>query len=161
MSHLFLTPPLAGLRQPNVVRSPYLLEGVTRSSGPEWDAVSACSSVGKPHPIPITNSGSHFPPRLQPETVSHFSAEYRDAFSAEPLNRKLHPIPKANSGTGFPKPCPSGKPVPLRTHPGMEYSLIRPSINKGAPSRAAGTKFIASSARKEGHLIWPSSCAGL
>lgn len=34
---------------------------VSQNSRPEWDAVSACDSVGKARPTPITNSGSHFP----------------------------------------------------------------------------------------------------
>lgn len=37
-------------------------ETVSQNSRSEWDAVSACSSVGKLHPTAITNSGSHFPP---------------------------------------------------------------------------------------------------
>ena len=36
-------------------------ETVSQNSRPEWDAVSACGSVGKLHPIPKANSGTHFP----------------------------------------------------------------------------------------------------
>lgn len=38
-------------------------ETVSQNSRPEWDAVSACDSVGKARPTPITNTGSHFPPK--------------------------------------------------------------------------------------------------
>ena len=34
-------------------------------------------------------------------------------------------------------------------------------LQSAVRSRRAGVKFVASSARKEGHLMWPSSCAGL
>lgn len=37
-------------------------ESMSQNSRSEWDAVSACGSVGKLHPTPIANSGSHFPP---------------------------------------------------------------------------------------------------
>ena len=50
-----------------------------------------------------------------------------DALSAKHLNGKLRPIPKANSGTHFSKACPSGKPVPLWTHPGTEPSTYQAS----------------------------------
>lgn len=36
-------------------------ETVSQNSRPEWDAVSACGSVGKLHPTPKANSGTHFP----------------------------------------------------------------------------------------------------
>ena len=35
------------------------------------------------------------------------------------------------------------------------------SIQKGPRTEGPDIRFIASSARKEGHLMWPSSCAGL
>lgn len=89
-------------------------ETVSQNSRPEWDAVSACGSVGKARPTPITNSGSHFPPRPstgncipflgqilgysfqrapQPETASHSKGKFRDAFSETPPIRKSHPTP--------------------------------------------------------------------
>ena len=87
---------------------------MSQNSRPEWDATSACGPVGKPHPTPITNSGSHFPPRpstgnyipfldrilgcsfhraLQRETASHSKGKFRDAASATPPIRKSHPTP--------------------------------------------------------------------
>lgn len=36
-------------------------ETVSQNSRPEWDAVSAYGPVGKLHPIPKANSGTHFP----------------------------------------------------------------------------------------------------
>ena len=38
-------------------------EAVSQNSRPEWDAVSAYGPVGKLYPIPIANSGTHFPKR--------------------------------------------------------------------------------------------------
>lgn len=85
---------------------------MSQNSRPEWDAVSACGPVGKPHPASITNSGLHFPSRpstgngipflgqilgcsfhraLQLETASHSKGKFRDAASATPPIRKAHP----------------------------------------------------------------------
>lgn len=85
---------------------------MSQNSRPEWDAVSACDPVGKPHPASITNSGLHFPSRpstgngipflgqilgcsfhraLQLETASHSKGKFRDAASATPPIRKAHP----------------------------------------------------------------------
>ena len=36
-------------------------ETVSQNSRPEWDAFSACGSVGKLHPTPKANSGTGFP----------------------------------------------------------------------------------------------------
>lgn len=87
---------------------------MSQNSRPEWDTASACAPVGKPHPTPITNSGSHFPPRPstgngipflgrklgcgfhrapQRETASHSKGKFRDAASATPPIRKSHPTP--------------------------------------------------------------------
>lgn len=42
--------------------SPFLHpETVSQNSRPEWDAVSAYGPVGKLHPTPKANSGTHFP----------------------------------------------------------------------------------------------------
>ena len=87
---------------------------MSQNSLAKWDAVSACGPVGKPHPTPIANSGSHFPPRPstgngipflgrklgcgfhrapQRETASHSKGKFRDAASATPPIRKSHPTP--------------------------------------------------------------------
>lgn len=70
------------------------------------------------------------PIRSGPQRSNFLSAVPRpewDALSAKHLNGKLRPIPKANSGTHFSKVCPSGKPVPLWTHPGTEPSTYQAS----------------------------------
>lgn len=85
---------------------------MSQNSRPEWDAVSACGPIGKPHPASITNSGLHFPSRpstgngipfldrilecsfhraLQLETASHSKGKFRDTASATPPIRKAHP----------------------------------------------------------------------
>lgn len=87
---------------------------MSQNSLAKWDAVSACGPVGKPHPTPITNPGSYFPPRPstgkhipflsrilgcifhrapQPETTSHSKGKFRDTASATPPIRKAHPTP--------------------------------------------------------------------
>lgn len=74
-----------------------------------------------------TSEVPNFPLERLWESVSHFDRPEWDALSAKHLNGKLRPIPKANSGTHFPKACPSGKPVPLWTHPGTEPSTYQAS----------------------------------
>ena len=145
-----------------------------------------CSSQPIPsgRRVPIFRSGVGCGFRLWPrwETASRFDCKFRVAFSAQALNRKPCPVSQPNTGMHSPLSPSTGKCIPFHSqipgrafrnsaHPespshserigAWNYQPIRPSINKGAPSRAAGTKFIASSARKEGHLMWPSSCAGL
>lgn len=92
-------------------------EAVSQNSRPEWDGVSAYGPVGKPHPTPTTNSGSHFPPRRstgnripflgrilgcgfhkapQRENASHSKGKFRDAFSETPPIRKSHPTPRTS-----------------------------------------------------------------
>ena len=112
------------------------------------DAFSGFALIGKRRPTLRTDCGMHFPVLLSLgkcipfldrimgrnfplerlwESVSHFERPEWDALSAKHLNGKLRPIPKANSGTHFPKACPSGKPVPLWTHPGTEPSTHQAS----------------------------------
>lgn len=50
-------------------------KSVSRNSCLEWDAVSAYGPVGKLHPIPIANSGSHFPP--EPPTGNYIPFQRR------------------------------------------------------------------------------------
>ena len=95
-------------------------------------------SLGKCIPFLDRIMGRNFPLERLWESVSHFDRPEWDALSAKHLNGKLRPIPKANSGTHFSKACPSGKPVPLWTHPGTEPSTYQPPINKEASSRTAG-----------------------
>ena len=84
-------------------------------------------SLGKCIPFLDRIMGRNFPLERLWESVSHFERPEWDALSAKHLNGKLRPIPKANSGTHFPKACPSGKPVPLWTHPGTEPSTYQAS----------------------------------
>ena len=84
-------------------------------------------SLGKYIPFLDRIMGRNFPLERLWESVSHFDRPEWDALSAKHLNGKLRPIPKANSGTHFSKACPSGKPVPLWTHPGTEPSTYQAS----------------------------------
>lgn len=83
-----------------------------------------------------------------------------DAVSQRGRKRKLHPTPDVNSGTRFPD-------AKKATRRGLQliYVADTPMTSRapttGRLSRRRHIRFIASSARKEGHLMWPSSCAGL
>ena len=158
-----------------------------RKSYPSSKAISGMyfpSSASSGNCIPFQASilGRTFPLDPQPETASHFERKFRNAFSRWRAFGKACPTSNAQSGTHFPQSTSTGNCVPFQwqipvptfrnpahrestSHsgriPGIELQLMRPSIDKGPPSRVADTKFIASSARKEGHLMWPSSCAGL
>ncbi len=137
-----------------------------------------CSSQPIPsgRRVPIFRSGVGCGFRLWPrwETASRFDRKFRVAFSAKGFNRKPCPIPRPNTGMNFPLSPSTGKCIPFHSqipgwtfrnsaHPespshseyirALNHQLTRPSINKGAPSRAAGTKFIASSARAGEHLM--------
>lgn len=83
-----------------------------------------------------------------------------DAVSQRGRNRKLHPTPDVNSGTRFPD-------AKKATRRGLQliYVADTPMTSRapttGRLSRRRHIRFIASSARKGGHLMWPPSCAGL
>ena len=117
-----------------------------RKSYPSSKAISGMyfpSSASSGNCIPFQASilGRTFPLDPQPETASHFERKFRDAFFESLPIRKARPTLDASG------------------HGTIDLSGL-PSIKRRPPGRR-GTKFIASSARKEGHLMWPSSCAGL
>lgn len=100
-------------------------ETVSHSERKFRDTLSTCSPTGNYIPFLDRIMGRNFPLERLWESVPHFERPEWDALSAKHLNGKLCPIPKANSGTHFPKACPSGKPVPLWTHPGTEPSTYQ------------------------------------
>lgn len=123
-------------------------EILSQLKGHFWDVFSVECLIGKRRPTLRADCGMHFPVLLSLgkcipfldrimgrnfplerlwESVSHFDRPEWDALSAKHLNGKLRPIPKANSGTHFSKACPSGKPIPLWTHPGTEPSTYQAS----------------------------------
>ena len=117
-----------------------------RKSYPSSKTISGMyfpSSASSGNCIPFQASilGRIFPLDPQPETASHFERKFRDAFFESLPIRKARPTLDASG------------------HGTIDLSGL-PSIKRRPPGRR-GTKFIASSARKEGHLMWPSSCAGL
>ena len=137
-------------------------EILSQLKGHFWDVFSVECLIGKLHPISSVDSGTQFPvgaplgkcvplrpPRVgctfrkapQRETTSHSKGKFRDAFFESLPIRKARPTLDASG------------------HGTIDLSGL-PSIKRRPPGRR-GTKFIASSARKEGHLMWPSSCAGL
>ncbi len=93
-----------------------IAETASQNSRLEWDAVSACDTDGKPHPTSITNSGSHFPP--------------------EPSTGNRVPFLDRIPGWTFQNPAHPESPSHSERIGAWNYQLIRPSINKGAPSRA-------------------------
>ena len=117
-----------------------------RKSYPSSKAISgmyfpSSASPGNCIPFQASILGRTFPLDPQPETASHFERKFRDAFFESLPIRKARPTLDASG------------------HGTIDLSGL-PSIKRRPPGRR-GTKFIASSARKEGHLMWPSSCAGL
>ena len=67
-------------------------EAVSQNSRPEWDAVSAYGPVGKLYPIPIANSGSHFPPEPSTGNRIPFQSQipgrtFRNAAHSESASR--------------------------------------------------------------------------
>ena len=158
-----------------------------RKSYPSSKAISGMyfpSSASSGNCIPFQASilGRIFPLDPQPETASHFERKFRDAISRWRAFGKVCPTSNAQSGTHFPQSTSTENYVPFQrqipgrifrkpAHPESRPTLDAsghgtidlsglPSIKRRPPGRR-GTKFIASSARKEGHLMWPSSCAGL
>lgn len=97
--------------------------------------------MGKCVPLRPPRLGCTFRKAPQRETTSHSKGKFRDAFFESLPIRKARPTLDASR------------------HGTIDLSGL-PSIKRRPPGRR-GTKFIASSARKEGHLMWPSSCAGL
>ena len=97
--------------------------------------------MGKCVPLRPPRVGCTFRKAPQRETTSHSKGKFQDAFFESLPIRKARPTLDASG------------------HGTIDLSGL-PSIKRRPPGRR-GTKFIASSARKEGHLMWPSSCAGL
>ena len=82
---------------------------------------------------------------LGTENPSQYLCLEWGAVSTYGLFGKLHPIPKANSGTHFPKPHPSGKPIPLWAHWGMELSVPH-ACHGCAHERCFGVKVVVDAA---------------
>lgn len=125
MYHLFLTPPYWSFMAAPSSSQPTtrwkLCPRIRLRSGMQFPLAAP---LGSHIPLRPQIPGRAFRQDPQPETTSHFSTEYWDVVSTEPFNGKPHPIPKANSGTRLPQPRPSGKPIPLWIHLGMELSAI-------------------------------------
>lgn len=111
----FMTAPCSS--QPIILREP--CPRIHVRSGMQLPLVAP---LGSHIPLRSQIPGRTFRQDPQPETTSHFSTECWDVVSTETFTGKPHPIPKANSGTQLPQLHPSGNPIPLRTHPGIEQS---------------------------------------
>ena len=108
--------------------------------GSHWE-FPVGAPLGKCVPLRPPRVGCTFRKAPQRETTSHSKGKFRDAFFESLPIRKARPTLDASG------------------HGTIDLSGL-PSIKRRPPGRR-GTKFIASSARKGGHLMWPSSCAGL
>lgn len=145
------------LRLPHVALSPYLLETVPQNSRLEWNAVSLCGSVGKPHPTPIANSGSHFPPSPSTENCIPFQALIPGHIFREPAHpespsrpeyiqrvpsrffRKLIEAASAPPCSSPPPSCSARPSPPASTCPGTSSCPIRaPRCTSASPSPASG-----------------------
>lgn len=119
-------------------------------------------SLGKCIPFLDRIMGRNFPLERLWESVSHFDRPEWDALSAKALQRETTSHSKGKFRDAFSESLPIRKARPTLDasgHGTIDLSGL-PSIKRRPPGRR-GTKFIASSARKEGHLMWPSSCAEL
>lgn len=127
----------------------------------EWDGLSGWSGSRKKRPgiwlwngmqFPVEGSGGKcvpefaigvgcsFPTEPQAETASHSGREFWDTVSG----------------------CKKGHMTWPSSYMCCGCSHEKPRLNTEASARAArNVRFIASSARKGGRLIWPPSCAGL
>ena len=87
----------------------------------------------------------HFPPSPSTGKPIPFQSQIPGHAFHLRSNGKPHPIPKANSGTHFPKPHPSGKPIPLWAHWGMELSVPH-ACHGCAHERCFGVKVVVDAA---------------
>ncbi len=115
---------------------------------------------GKSIPEFAFGIGCSFRLRVLVENATRNLQSEWDAVSQRSHKRKLHPTPDVNSGTRFPD---AKRPHDVAFN---LYMLRVPPMTSRAPTtrRLSGRRhirFIASSARKGGHLMWPPSCAGL
>ena len=127
----------------------------------EWDGLSGWMGIRKVRPriclwsgmqFPVEGSGGKcdpefairvgcsFPTEPQAETASHSGREFWDTVSGCKKGHKTWPSTYI---------CSADTPMTSRAPTTWRLSGRR------------HIRFIASSARKEGHLMWPSSCAGL
>ncbi len=95
---------------------------------------------GKCDPEFAIGVGWSFPTEPQAETAFHSGSEFWDMLSG----------------------CKKGHMTWPSSYMCCGCSHEKPRLNTEASARAArNVRFIASSARKGGHLMWPPSCAGL
>lgn len=113
-------------------------ETVSRNSRPEWDADSACGSVGKLHPTPIANSGSHFPPEPSTGNCIHSKGEFRDTLSETPSIRKARPT--LNTSSERMRACRPGRSRHRgdgKCHP-KRLPRLRPQVSRKKPQESRG-----------------------
>lgn len=113
-------------------------ETVSQNSRPERDAVSAYGPVGKLHPIPKANSGSHFPPEPQLETASHSKGKFWDALSETPSIRKA--LPTLNTSSERMRACCPERPRHRgdgKCHP-KRLPRLRPQVSRKKPRESRG-----------------------
>lgn len=119
---------------------PLRAENPSHNRRPEWDAVSHGGLSGKSIPESALKVGCTFPMGPQAETASHSEGKIRDTFSE---NKEGHITWPSTYICSADTPMTSCAPT------------------TGRLSGRRHIRFIASSARKGGHLMWPPSCAGL
>lgn len=72
-------------------------ETVSQNSRPEWDAVSVYGPVGKLHPTPDANSGSHFPPEPPTGNYIPFQRRILGRTFRNPIHPESRPTLNASS----------------------------------------------------------------
>ena len=116
---------------------------------------------GKSVPEFAFGVGCSFRLRALAENATRNLRSEWDAVSQRSHKRKLHPIPDANSGTRFPDAKKGHKTWPSTYICSADTPMTSRAPTTGRLSGWRHIRFIASSARKGGHLMWPPSCAGL
>ena len=104
--------------------------------------------------------GCSFQLRALAENATRNLRSEWDGVSQRSHKRKLHPTPDVDSGTRFPD-AKRPHDVAFNLYMFGDTPKTSHAPTSGRLSRRRHIRFIASSARKEGHLMWPSSCAGL
>lgn len=94
MYHLFLTPPIGVLCCHISLAAHNPQQAVPQNSRPEWNAVSACGPVGKPHPVSRPNTEMQFPQSLS--TGNHIP--FQRQIPGHGFRYPAHPESPSHSG---------------------------------------------------------------
>lgn len=121
MYHLFLTPPIGVLCCHISLAAHNPLQAVPQNSRPEWNAVSACGPVGKPHPVSRPNTEMQFPQSLSTGNHIPFQRQIPGHSFRTPVSRK-----KPREFRGFHVCIISSARRRLSTRPARPFWRLQP-----------------------------------